>query len=768
MPYVYLVSKSHWSRKLSVLLASILPCLSLAADEPPPVIHQVEAPAGAPNIVIVLLDDLGFGAASTFGGPASTPALSKLADSGLSYNRFHTTGICSPTRASLLTGRNSHAVNVGTVLDTSTSYPGYQGVLKKEAATIAEVLRQDGYSTAAFGKWHLTPSWETSPSGPFDRWPTGLGFETFYGFQGGETDQFEPTLYRGTTPVMRPAGDDYHLSEDLADQAIEWLHIQHAVTPDKPFFLYFATGATHAPLHVPSAWTERYKGQFSAGWDALREETFKRQKASGVIPANATLTTRPKELPAWDSLSADEKRVAERLMETYAGFLAHTDAQVGRLIVALQASDQWDNTLFFYIVGDNGASGEGGLKGSINYMGALQGLREPLSTQLSRLEDIGGPDSYPQYQASWAWAMDTPFQWVKHVASHLGAIRNPLVVSWPDGFEGRGELRSQFSHVNDIAPTILDAVGLAMPEQVSGYTQLPLDGASLLPSFRSAGAPEHKHTQYFEIFGNRSIYHDGWLASARHDRLPWTGGVHGGNTPFDDDVWELYNLDEDFSQGHDLAAEEPERLAQLQGLFEQEAKRLDILPLRSSVDTKTPMPSLVGDRTRFSYPGGAIGIPESSAPPIKNRSWSLVAKLNLAEQPLPATGVIATIGGTAGGWSLYLDGEGKPVFEYKIFELGHIRLAGEQALPPGVQELRVDFDYDGGGYAKGGTFTLRQGDKELGQKHVAASPPLFFSIDETFDVGLDTGSQAGHYPQGSVLGYPFVNGEIQNVDIQLR
>ncbi len=738
---------------------------NIARAEPPPTIEQRHAPEGAPNVVVVLLDDVGFGAASTFGGPAQTPTLESLAAQGLRYNRFHTTAICSPTRASLLTGRDSHAVNVGAVLNSSNSYPGYQGVLKKEAATVAEVLRQNGYSTAAFGKWHLAPVWETSPSGPFDRWPTGMGFEKFYGFLGGETDQFEPTLYDGTTPILRPAGDNYHLTEDMAEQAVRWMRTQRAVAPDKPFFMYFATGAAHAPLQVPEQWIERYRGQFSTGWDALREDIFARQKRRGVIPPDAKLTPRPVELPAWDSLDADRQRVAERLMETFAGFLAHTDAQVGRLVQELKASGQFSNTLFMYVVGDNGSSGEGGPEGSINYMGALQGLREPLETQLQRFDAIGGADSYPQYNTAWAWALNTPFQWVKQVASHLGGTRNPLVVSWPQRIDQAGGLRGQFSHVNDITPTVLDAVGLAMPDVVNGYTQMPLDGKSLLPSFTDADAPEHKHTQYFEVHGHRGVYHQGWLASARHDRIPWTVGLQMGPTPFEDDVWELYHLDQDFSQADDLAARMPEKLAEMRQVFQREAARLGILPLRSSLDSGTPMPSLIGDRQSFSYAAGAVGIPESESPPIKNRSWQLLAELTVEGDN--AAGVIATLGGTAGGWSLYLNARGVPGFEYRVFELGQIRIAGEQPLGSG-ESLQLDFDYDGGGYAKGGWFILSLDDKELGRAYVAATPPAFFSIDETFDVGVDTGSPAGHYPDSATPGYPMSGGEVVRVDIRLQ
>ncbi len=656
---------------------------------------------------------------------------------------------------------------MGAVLNSSNSYPGYRGILKDETATIAAVLRERGYNTAAFGKWHLTPAWETSPSGPFDRWPTGRGFEKFYGFLGGETDQFEPTLYEGTTPIHRPEGDDYHVTQDLVDQAVRWTRVQHSVTPDKPFFMYFATGAAHAPLQVPKQWIERYKGKFSQGWDEMRKEIFERQKELGVIPADTALTPRPQELPARDSMSKDEQRVASRLMETYAAFLAHTDAQIGRLVQSLKDSGQYDNTLFFYIVGDNGSSAEGGLRGSINYMGALQGLQDSTQIQLKRLDDIGSASSYAQYPAGWAWALTTPFQWVKQVASHLGGIRNPLVVTWPAKISDTGALRSQFSHVNDIATTILEAAGLSMPDKVNGAAQLPLDGSSLLPSMRDGKAAEHHRSQYFEVHGHRAMYKDGWIASARHDRLPWTVGVRMGPTPFEDDVWELYDLDSDFSQAHDLAKEKPVKLRELQALFQQKAEDLGILPLRSSVDSRTPMPSLVGQRSRFTYYPGAVGIPEGGAANIANHSWNLTADLSI-EKAQRAGGVIATMGGSAAGWSLYVDADGKPVFEYRVFELGHIRLEGAEPLHSGSQTLRVEFDYDGGGYAKGGNFSLHQSGGTVAKGRVEATPPAYFSIDETFDVGTDTGSAAGAYPKDAALGYPFAGGTIEKVLIEVH
>ncbi|MCB1708272.1 MAG: arylsulfatase, partial [Halioglobus sp.] len=616
----------------AIRLAATVVALSLsllARAEDAQRLGQVKAPDGAPNVVVVLLDDVGFGASSTFGGPAETPGMEALAAQGLRYNRFHTTAICSPTRAALLTGRDAHRANMGTVMNVANTNPGYQGVLNPHTATVVEMLRQRGYSTAAIGKWHLTPSWETSPIGPFDRWPTGVGFEKFYGFLGGETDQYDPTLYEGTSSVQHPAVENYHFTEDMSRAAIEWLDLQHSLTPNKPFFLYYATGATHAPLQVPQEWIDRYKGRFDQGWDAMREEILARQKKLGVVPANTKLTPRPEQIPAWDSLSADQKKVAARLMETFAGFLAHTDAQVAKLADHLKATGQFDNTLFFYVVGDNGSSAEGGPPGSINYMGALQGLQEPVQVQLAKLDIIGSAASYPQYPAGWAWAMTSPFQWVKQVASHLGGTRNPLVVTWPRGIKDEGGLREQFSHVNDIAPTILAAAGIEMPASVNGVSQLPMDGSSMLASFASADAPEFHPTQFFEVFGNRAIYHEGWMASARHDRLPWSVGLANQESNFDDDTWELYNLEEDFSQAHDLAAEYPQKLAELQQLFLAQAEDLGILPLTNAANVRTPMPNLAAGRERVTYPGSAVAIPEAQIPTLANRSWSMVADVSI-------------------------------------------------------------------------------------------------------------------------------------------
>lgn len=749
--------------------SAVLPATAAPAQEAPvtpaaPL--QRQAPAGAPNVVVVLLDDVGFGAASTFGGPAATQALDQLAAEGLRYNRFHTTAICSPTRAALLSGRNAHAVGIGAVMNTADSRPGYTGLHARDAASIAEILRQEGYNTAAFGKWHQTPDWEISQSGPFDRWPTGMGFEKFYGFMGGETDQFEPTLIEGTTPILRPEGKDYHLTTDLADQAIRWMRARQSITPGKPFFLYFAPGATHAPLQVPKAWIDKYRGRFDQGWDRLREEILAKQKERGVVPKDTVLTPRPEGLPAWDSLSANDKKIAARLMETYAGFLAHTDHEVGRLVQSLKDSGAYDNTLFIYIVGDNGGSPEGGLSGSLNYMGVLQGLAEDQAANLRRLENIGGPDTYPHFPVGWAWALNTPFQWTKTVASHLGGTRNPLVVTWPKRITDKGGLRSQFGHVNDIAPTILEAVGIEAPGEVNGIAQKPMNGTSLVYSFNDAKAPEKHTTQYFEVFGHRAIYHNGWMASAFHNRLPWATGMQYKEKPFEADTWELYDLRTDFSQSRDLAAREPQRLEEMKALFLREAAANQVLPLKGPSVGDTALPSLTGKRTQFTYYPGAVGIPEVGAPRMMNRSWSLSATVDIPEGG--ARGVIATIGGTAAGWSLYLGQDGKPTFTYRLFDMKTVDLVGSTPLPAGRHVLKVDFDYAGTGYAKGADLKLEVNGQAAGQERLPASPPAFFSISETFDVGVDTGSAAGRYPSDAAIGYPFTGGSIERVDIHLR
>lgn len=713
-----------------------------------------------PNVVVVLLDDVGFGAPGTFGGPVDTPVLDGLAAEGLRYNRFHTTAICSPTRASLLTGRDPHVTGVGTVLNSAFDHPAYNGVLRAETATVARILQDNGYSTACVGKWHLAPAWESSQAGPFTRWPTGQGFDTFYGFLGGETHQFEPTLYEGTTPVERPDRPDYHLTEDLVDQSVSWIRMQRTMTPDRPFFLYLAPGATHAPLHVPSAWSEKYRGRFDEGWDAMREATLARQKKAGVLPDGTDLTPRPVEIPAWADLSEDERTVAARLMEVYAGFLEHTDVHIGRLVAELKESGQFENTLFCYVVGDNGSSAEGGLPGSINYMGALQGMQESTQAQVAGIDRIGGPDSYAQYPAGWAWAMTAPFQWMKQIASHLGGTRNPMVLTWPAGITDHGAVREQFSHVNDLAPTILELAGITRPETVDGVAQLPMDGTSLAYSFSDPDAPERHRTQYFEVNGHRSIYHRGWMASAHHGGVPWTVGRPGSPRPFEDDEWELYDLRSDFSQAHDLAREEPERLAELTALFTEHAERVGILPLHDARVSRTRMPNLVEDRTSFRFHAGTVGIPESQAPRMVGRSWHLRAVLDVAEST--ARGVVASMGGRAAGWALWLDPDGRPVLTYRTFELAELVLSCAP-LGPGRHHVEVVVRYDGGGRGRGALISLVADGGTAERGRVAATPPAVFSIDETFDIGLNTGSPVGDYP----VSHPFRGGTIAAVDIEL-
>lgn len=730
--------------------------------------YQVKTPAGAPNVVVILLDDVGFGAASTFGGPVDTPALDRLAAQGLRYNRFHTTGICSPTRASLLTGRNPHATGIGAVENSSDERPGYSGFHTKDTATIATILRQNGYNTAAFGKWHQVPDWEISPSGPFDRWPTGEGFERFYGFLGGETDQYDPSLFEGTTPIMRPDVANYHLSEDLADKSIAWVRTQQSVTPDKPFFLYLAPGATHAPLQVPEAWTARYKGKFDQGWDKVREETFARQKRLGIIPASARLTPRAEGLPAWDSLTPGQKRFAARTMEVYAGFLAHTDAQVGKVLDSLKQDGRLENTMIFYVFGDNGASGEGGLGGSASYFANIQGLDETDEIRAAQLDTVGGPDSYAHYPAAWAWAMNAPLPWMKTVGSHLGGIRNAMVFDWPGHIADRGGLRSQFAHVNDIAPTILEAAGIAAPEMVDGIAQKPMDGVSLLYNVTDGRAAERHRTQYFEVFGHRAIYHDGWMASAFHYRLPWSV-IGFGNKKFEDDTWELYNLDKDFSQANDLSAKNPARLEELKALFTQEAGRNQVLPLRNTTLSNGKVPSLAAGRTSMTFREGAIGIPESALPRTMNRSWSVTADIRTGAR---AEGVVATVGGRSAGWSLYLDRGAKVTFTYRLFDIKTVTLRAAEALAPGQHKLRFDFDYAGkglsAGFGKGGTMRLIVDDAVVATGELPASPTAFYTIDESFDVGMDHGSPAGFYPQGVAPGFALQDAKVEQVTVSAR
>jgi arylsulfatase A-like enzyme len=703
-------------------------------------IPTIKAPAGAPNVLVVLIDDVGFGAWSTFGGQIPTPNLDKIAQGGLRYNNFHTTALCSPTRAALLTGRNHHSAGTGTITETGTAYPGYSGQIPKSTAMISEILRQNGYSTAFFGKNHNVPDWETSVSGPYDRWPGLQGFDHFYGFIAGEANQWAPALYRDHQPVEMqiPKGQEgrYTLNDSLADEAIKYIFQQKSVTPDRPFFVYYAPGATHAPHHVPQEWLDKFKGQFDQGWDKYREEAYQRQLKLGVIPPDTKLTPRPREIPAYDSLTQDQKRVAARLMEAFAAYTAQTDYEVGRVLDAVDQVGQLKNTLVFWIIGDNGASMEGQLYGSFNEMAALGGIQEDSAFILQHLDEIGGPNAYNHYPVGWAWAMNTPFQWGKQIASHLGGVRNPMVIAWPDRIKKQGELRPQFHHVIDIAPTILEAAKLPAPTQVNGVKQKPIEGVSMLYSFDQPAAKSTRKTQYFEMFGNRALYEDGWIAAARHGRLPWTTGTYD----FDKDQWELYDLTHDFSEADNLAAKHPGKLKKLQDEFWVQAKKFQVLPLDDRlVERVDPSlrPSLIEGRTRFTYYPGSVRIPESSAAPTKNASHVITAHIEVPQGG--ADGVLVAEGGVVGGFSLYIK-DGRPVYEYNYFTQTRSKVTGSEVLAPGPATIRMEFRYDEVGVGKGGTVTLFVNDKKVGEDRIETTNWGRFSADETFDIGEDTGS----------------------------
>jgi arylsulfatase A-like enzyme len=705
-----------------------------------PPIEPLRPPEGAPNVLVVLLDDVGFGASSAFGGPCSTPTAERLAENGLKYNRFHTTALCSPTRQALLTGRNHHSVGMGGITEIATSAPGYNSIRPNTAAPLAETLKLNGYSTAQFGKCHEVPVWETSPLGPFDAWPGGGGgFEHFYGFIGGETNQYAPALYDGTVPVEpdRTPEEGYHLTEDMTDRAIDWVRQQKALMPDKPFFAYFAPGATHAPHHVPLEWSDKYKGHFDQGWDALRERTFQRQKDLGVIPPEAELTDRPDEIPAWEDMPDDLKPVLARQMEVYAGFLEHTDHHVGRLIDALADLEILDDTLIYYIVGDNGASAEGTPQGTFNEAITLNGAAGIETTEFmaERIDQFGTIAANNHYAVGWAHAMDTPYQWTKQVASHWGGTRNGTVVHWPNGFSARGEVRPQFSHVIDVAATVLDAAGLPAPTFVHGVQQMPLHGRSMVPSFDDPAAPEHRETQYFEMFVNRGIYHRGWTAVTRHS-IPWVGAAE--LPAYDDDVWELY-APEDWTQAHDLSEAQPEKLHELQRLFLIEAARYQVLPLddrrfeRFNAEL-AGRPQLVRGTSQLLYEGmGRLS--ENSVLVLKNRSHAVTAQIDVSDGG--AEGVMVAQGGAYAGWSLYLH-EGRPAYCYNFFGLQLFKVYGEEPVPAGEHQVRMEFGYDGGGLGKGGNVTLYVDGGEVGEGRVEHTVPMLFSADETLDLGRDS------------------------------
>jgi arylsulfatase len=735
-------------------------------DSKPGAMALTKAPAGAPNVLIILIDDSGFGQWGTFGGQVPTPNLDRLAKMGLRYTRFHTTALCSPTRAALLTGRNHHSAGTGVITEIGDAYPGYSGQIPKSTAMFAEVLRQAGYSTAFIGKNHNIADWETSISGPYDRWPNLQGFDYFYGFIGGEMDQWQPDLYRGTTPVAMeiPKGKEGHytLNDSLADDTIRYIHLEKSTTPDRPFFIYYAPGATHAPHHVPKEWIDKFKGQFHQGWDRYREETYQRQLKLGVIPPDTKLTPRPKEIPAWDSLSPDEQRVAERLIEIFAAYTAQTDYEVGRVLDALEEIGQLHNTLTFWEIGDNGASMEGTLSGCFNEIATLEGVPEDASFLVQHIDELGSAKASNHIPVGWAWAVNAPFQWGKQVASHLGGTRNPLVIAWPDRIKDAGGIRTQFHHVIDIAPTILEAAHLPQPVEVNGVKQKLIEGVSMMYSFDDSKAASPRHIQYFEMFGNRALYKDGWIATARHGRLPWqTMGASTGE--FDQDKWELYNLAEDFSEANDLSAQYPQKMKELQNDFWVEAKKYDVLPLDDRFAERgdpSLRPSLIAGRTDFTYYPGATRIPEPSAANTKNSSHTITATIDVP--PGGADGVLVAEGGSAGGYTLYIK-DGKPVYEYNYFAHEQYRVTGSETLSPGPTVIRVAFKYDGGGVGKGGVATLFINGKKVGEGRIEKTCPSRFGA-ESFDVGMDNGS-----PVSDAYEAPFAYaGTIKKVTIKIE
>ena len=720
-----------------------------------PPIEPLLPPEGAPNVVIILLDDVGFGASSAFGGPCETPVAERLAGGGLRYNRFHTTALCAPTRAAMLSGRNHHSVAMGSITETATSAPGNTSLRPNTKAPLPMTLKLNGYSTAQFGKCHEVPVWQTSQMGPFDAWPSaGGGFETFYGFIGGENNQYDPALYEGTTPIEPPATaeEGYHLTEDLADRAVGWVRQQKALMPEKPFFMYFAPGATHAPHHVPLEWADKYKGKFAGGWDQQRETTFAKQKELGVIPADANLTPRHAEIPAWDDMPEELKPVLERQMEIYAGFLEHTDHHIGRVIDAIDDLGILDNTLIYYIIGDNGASAEGTVNGAFNEMANFNGMAalETPEFMLSKVDEFGTPSAYNHYAVGWAWAMNTPFQWTKQVASHWGGTRNGTIVHWPERITDAGGLRSQFTHVIDVAPTILEAAGLPEPTMVNGVLQSPMEGTSMVETFDAADAAEQHDLQYFEMFGNRGIYHKGWSAVTKH-RTPWDM-VGGGTIAFDDDVWELYDGSTDYSQAHDLAGEQPDRLAHLQRLWLIEATKYNVLPLDDrTADRLNPdiagRPTLIrGDSQMFF--AGMGRLTENSVVSIKNRSFSVTAEVTVPDDA--TSGVVIAQGGRFGGWAFYFK-DGKAKFVYNVLGIQEFATEATAALSPGTHQVRLEFAYDGGGLAKGGDVTLFYDGESVGTGRVGATQAMVFSADETTDIGYESGTAvaADYTPQDS-------------------
>jgi arylsulfatase A-like enzyme len=711
-----------------------------------PARFEVKAPKGAPNVVVILIDDMGFGVSEAFGGPVTTPTMDNLSANGLKYNRFHTTALCSPSRVCLLTGYNHHSNNMGSIGETATTYPGNTSVRPQSITPLAEVLRQNGYNTAAFGKYHETPPWEISMVGPQDRWPTRSGFEKFYGFIGGETNQWAPLIYDGVTLVDLPEDPNYHFTVDMTNQAISWVRYQKALAPDKPFFMYYAPGATHAPHHVPKAWTEKYKGKFDGGWDKLREMTLERQIKLGIVPAGTKLAPKPEAIKDWEKLSADEKKLFTRQMEVYAGFAEQTDYEVGRLISTLRELGVMDNTVIILIAGDNGASAEGQMNGMFSEMTYFNAVPETVDGMLKHYDDWGGPSTYPHFSAGWAVALDAPFAYTKQVSSDFGGTRNGMIIQWPEGIKAKGEVRSQFSHLIDIAPTVYEVTQIPSPKMVNGIEQDPVEGTSLVYTFNDAAAPERHTVQYFEMFGNRGIYQDGWFARTVH-RAAWEMKPRAD---LKDDKWQLFNTMEDFSLANDLASQNADKLKAMQDLFMQQAEKYHVLPLDDRLLERTNAalmgrPTVMGDRKTVTYGEGMKGMGTDVFIDLRNTSYTITSEIATDAN---GNGVIVCQGGRFGGLSFYMK-NGKPAFSYNYLGLESTQIMADQPLKPGNYKVVYDFKYDGGGPGKGGVGTIYVNDRKVAEKRLEKTQPGIFSVDDLADIGVDDGTPVADYGKSS-------------------
>jgi len=731
-----------------------------ARNVTPPSQWEVKAPKGAPNVVVILIDDMGFGVSQPFGGPVTTPTMDNLASNGLKYNRFHTTALCSPTRVALLTGYNHHSNNMGCIGEAATTFPGNTSVRPQSITPMAEVLRQNGYNTAAFGKYHETPPWEISMAGPQDRWPTRSGFEKFYGFIGGETNQWAPLVYDGVTLLETPEDPNYHFTTDMTNQAISWVRFQKALAPEKPFFMYYAPGATHAPHHVPQVWVDKYKGKFDQGWDKLRELTLERQKKMGIVPENTKLAPKPADIKDWEALSADEKKLFTRQMEVYAGFAEQTDYEAGRLISAIKELGVLDNTIIIFIAGDNGASAEGQMNGMFSEMTYFSGVPETVPDMLKHYDDWGGPSTYPHFAAGWAVALDAPFSYTKQVASDFGGTRNGMIIHWPSGIKAKGEVRSQFGHVIDIAPTIYEIAKIPAPKMVNGIDQDPIEGTSLAYSFNDAAATEKHTVQYFEMFGNRGVYQDGWFARTIH-RPAWK---QKPDNTLQEDKWELFNNTEDFSLANDVAAQNPDKLKAMQDLFMAEAEKYHVLPLDDRLLERTNAelmgrPTVMGSRNTITYGEGMKGMGVDIFIDLRNTAYTITAEVVVDSK---GNGVIVCQGGRFGGLSLYMKG-GKPAFTYNYLGLESTDIIAAEALKPGNYKVVYDFKYDGGGIGKGGVGTISVNDKKVAEKRIEKTQPGVFSVDDLADVGTDDGTHVADYGTSAKF-----NGTINYVTIERK